>query len=106
MSLLIELRRRSRTLVGPLLGACAVAYFAYHTVQGDRGLLAWFRLRHEIAEAEQTLARLKAQRAAMEHRASLLRPESLDPDLLEERARAMLNMGREDELIILLDPKS
>lgn len=102
MSLLIEIRRRAKSLIGPFLGACAVTYFAYHTVQGDRGLLAWWRLRHEIAEAEATLAQVQAHRSATEHRASLLRPDSLDPDMLEERVRFMLNAGRADEVVVLL----
>lgn len=102
MTLLVDIRRHARGLVGPLLGACAVAYFAYHTVQGDRGLLAWWRLRHEISDAEQTLARIREQRQVMERRAMLLRPDSLDPDMLEERTRAMLGFGREDEALILL----
>lgn len=102
MTLLIEIRRRAKSLIGPMLGACAAAYFAYHTVQGDRGLLAWWQLRHEIVEADQTLARTKAQRLAMERRAALLRPDSLDPDMLEERTRVMLGLGRADEALILL----
>jgi hypothetical protein len=31
----------------------------------------------------------------------MLRPDSLDPDLLEERARAVLNLGHPDDRIIL-----
>ena len=38
---------------------------------------------------------------------SLLRPTSVDPDLLEERARTVLNLGQPDELVILLNqPKA
>ncbi len=100
MMLLHELRRRARHIVGPLLGVTALTYFAYHTVQGDRGLVAWWRLNHEIKVAESVLAETQAERQALERRASLLRPDNLDPDLLEERARLMLNMGREDEIVV------
>lgn len=96
------LRRRANGLIGPVLGACAAAYFAYHTVQGDRGLLAWWQLRHQIAEAEDTLERVQGQRLEMERRATLLRPDSLDLDMLEERARLMMGVGREDENVIFL----
>ena len=41
------------------------------------------------------------QRAELEHRVSLLRPDSLDPDLLEEQARRLLNFGFANEAIIL-----
>ena len=102
MLVLQEIRRRARHLIGPLLGAGLVVYFAYHTVQGDRGLIAWWRLRHEIHQAEETLARVEDSRRQIEHRAALLRPDRLDRDMLEERARFMLDMGRDDELVVFL----
>jgi len=98
--MLQELSRRLRHVIGPLIGVGAVAYFAYHTVEGDRGVLAWIRLKNEILEAELQLAKVTTERQALEHRVLLLRPDHLDPDMLEERARAMLNMGREDEMVI------
>jgi len=101
MVLLNEIRRRARHVVGPFIGLTAVVYFAYHTVQGDRGLLAWWRLTQDIKQAEETLSQLEEVRDNLDHRAQLLRPDHLDPDMLEERARLMLNMGRDDEVIIL-----
>ena len=77
-----------------------MAYFAYHTVEGNRGVLAWARLIMEILAAEMELATVASERQALEHRVLLLRPDHLDPDMLEERARVMLNMGRADELVI------
>lgn len=103
MALMIEIRRRARHAIGPLAGAAAVAYFGFHMVQGDRGLIAWWHLNQEIAKAEATLQQVSAERIELEHRVSLLRPDSLDPDMLEERARLMLNVGRADERIIPLN---
>jgi cell division protein FtsB len=34
----------------------------------------------------------------------LLRPDHLDPDLLDERARAVLNLAAPDEIVIPLTP--
>lgn len=98
--MLKEFNRRLRHVMGPLLGVSALAYFAYHTVEGDRGVLAWVRLNNEILSAEMELATVSAERQALEHRVLLLRPDHLDPDMLEERARVMLNMGRADEVVI------
>ncbi|MFN3075289.1 MAG: FtsB family cell division protein [Alphaproteobacteria bacterium] len=84
-----------------LFGMGAVAYFCYHAVQGERGLLAWWEFRHEIQQAESRLAQVNAQQAALERRVRLLRPESLDPDLLEEQARAVLDLGRPSEVVVL-----
>jgi cell division protein FtsB len=63
--------------------------------------MAWWRLNQEIKQAEESLAQLEDVRDNLDRRARLLRPDHLDPDMLEERARIMLNMGRDDEVIIL-----
>ncbi|MCI0431599.1 MAG: septum formation initiator family protein [Rhodospirillales bacterium] len=101
MSILQELARRAPGILPPLLGALAFSYFAYHAVEGDRGLRSWLKLRQEIATARSTEAELAAERAVLERRVALLRPESLDRDMLEERARAVLNLAHPDERVIL-----
>ena len=84
-----------------VLAALTFAYFAYHAVEGDRGLLSWIKLRQEIEVAEATRADLALAQATLEKRVALLRPESLDRDMLEERARAVLNFARPDERVIM-----
>lgn len=101
MTTLREIRRRARNVIGPFLGLTAVVYFGYHTVQGDRGLFAWWRVKQEVHQAEESLAVLQDERDRLDHRVQQLRPDHMDPDMLEERARIMLNMGRDDEVIIL-----
>lgn len=105
MLIIKEIRRRARHIVGPFLGLTLVVYFAYHTVQGDRGLMAWWQLNQDVKQAEESLAQLEKTRDTLDHRAVLLRPDHLDPDMLEERARLMLNMGRDDDIIVLRDEK-
>ncbi|MBI5165935.1 MAG: septum formation initiator family protein [Magnetospirillum sp.] len=83
-----------------MIGVGAVAYFAYHTVEGDRGVLAWMALKGEILEAELQLAKVSTERQQLEGRVQLLKPDHLDPDLLDERARAMLNMGRSGDVLV------
>ena len=100
MVVMQEIRRRLRHIVGPFLGLSALVYFGYHTVHGDRGLLAWWHLRHDIRQAEENLAQVAETRRGMERRAQLLRTDNLDPDMLEERARVMLNMARPDEIVV------
>jgi cell division protein FtsB len=91
-----------RQAMAPLFGAAAIAYFGYHAVQGDRGLIAWWNLRYEIEKTDIALAEVGAERQVLEHRVSLLRPESLDPDMLEERARVMLGFVHPDDRIVPL----
>jgi cell division protein FtsB len=78
----------------------------YHLVQGERGLLAWLRLNQEIKVAQAHLADLDGERSALEGRVALLRPEHLDRDMLDERARATLNLAGPREIIILRNPAS
>ena len=105
MYLLKELRARARFVIGPLLGILAIVYFAYHVVQGDRGLIAWSKIKQRTVSAKQAMERSHSERLAIEHRVSLLEPGSLDPDMLEERARLMLNYGHVDDIVILEDHK-
>ncbi len=86
----------------PVIGVCLVLYFAFYFVQGDRGIRALLDYRHQVEKTRLQLAQIKAKRERLEHRVSLLRSDSLDPDLLEERARAVLNLSQPDEIAILI----
>jgi cell division protein FtsB len=100
------LRKRTHALLGPLLGLALVGYFGYHLVEGDRGLVAWLQLTQQIRDSKATLADLRNERVALDHRVSLLRPEHLDPDMLDERARATLNYASPNEVVILRGDKA
>jgi len=83
------------------MGAAVMVYFGYHAVQGDRGLMAWWNLRFEIERADAELIKVSAEKKVLEHRVALLRPESLDRDMLEERARIMLGAVGPNDLIVV-----
>jgi cell division protein FtsB len=102
MRVVHELRRRGRAIAGPVLGISLVCYFAYHLIVGDRGLLAWMELTQELRDARATLAALDVERATLERRVGLLQPGHLDPDMLDERARATLNLVGPNEVVIPL----
>ncbi len=106
MALVREIRRRSRQVVPQVLLACTLGYFAYHTIQGERGVLTWLRLEKDLRVAEARATVLERERSNLERRVGLLRPDSLDPDLLEERARVLLNSGADDEMLVLFDDDS
>ena len=105
MSLVREMRRRAVHVVGPILGLLVLGYFLYHSFQGDRGLLAWVQLSQQV---EQTTARrdtVAAERKRLETLVSLLQSEHIDADLLDERARLLVGLGRRDELVIYTGQK-
>jgi cell division protein FtsB len=101
MVVLREIRRRGKVLVGPLLGMALTGYFAYHLVEGDRGLRAWVRLTQELRIAKENLAAVSAERAELEHRVSHMRPDHVDPDLLDAQVRRTLDLARPDEIVII-----
>jgi cell division protein FtsB len=105
MVVLREIRRRGKVLVGPLLGMALTGYFAYHLVEGDRGLRAWVRLTQELRLAKENLSAVSAERAELEHRVSHMRPGHVDPDLLDAQVRRTLDFARPDEIVIITPPE-
>jgi cell division protein FtsB len=100
--LTIELQKRLRQVIAPTIGACVFGYFVYHAIQGDRGVMTWLQTSQQLAESRTTLAALAAERDAIQRRVSLLRPSSLDSDLLDERARVMLNVAEPDDRLVII----
>jgi cell division protein FtsB len=100
MRLVEEIRRRLRSIVGPVLGITLVAYFAFHLFAGERGLMAWMQLSQELRDAQATYAAVHGEEQALEHRVALLRSDHLDPDMLDERARSVLHLGAPGEIVI------
>jgi len=104
MGMFSEFLARARYVIGPVTGICVVVYFAYHAINGDRGLLAMLQLDRRVTEARAVLAESTARRQVFEHRVKLLRGDNIDPDMLEERARMMLNYGFDEDIVILEKP--
>jgi cell division protein FtsB len=88
-------RTRLRSILTGLalyIGAAVlIGYFGVNAYTGNRGLKAKQDLDQQISELTAERDRLRGERARWEHRVSLLRAERLDADLLDERARAMLD---------------
>ena len=99
------MRRRAKVLVAPVLGLALTGYFAYHLVEGDRGLRAWTRLTQELRSAKTGLADVAAERGRLERRAANMRPDHLDRDLLDTQVRRMLDVAAPDEIVIIQPQK-
>jgi cell division protein FtsB len=99
-------RRRLRSFLSLLAlyvgAALFVGYFAAHAVSGNRGLKAKQELDAQIADLVTEVDQQKADRQQWERRISLLRTDQIDPDMLEERARASLDYVDTNDLVILI----
>ncbi|HWM82792.1 MAG TPA: septum formation initiator family protein [Pseudolabrys sp.] len=98
--------RRRRAILTAIalysLAAMFIGYFGVHAFTGNHGLRAQQQVEVEIARLEGELLRLKRDRASWEHRVSLLQSERLDPDMLDERARALLDYADPRDATLLL----
>jgi len=86
------------------VAAALVGYFGVNAYTGKYGLNARQELDQEIISLTAELARLKRERAEGEQRVSLLRSESVDPDLLDERARFQLDYANPHDLVRMNHP--
>lgn len=86
------------------IAAAIVGYFSVNAYTGKYGLNARQELDQEIIALTSELARLKKERAEGEQRVSLLRSESVDPDMLDERARYQLNYVNPHDLVRMNRP--
>lgn len=100
-------RQKKKSRIGrlavPAVALAFFTYFGFHAVHGAYGLNAKMQLEHRTMELRAELDELIEQRQALEKRVQLLDSDTLERDMLDERARAMLNVSREDEITIYKD---
>ena len=92
---------RFRAFIFPLLALSEGGYFGYHLQNGDHGLTSHADLERRKDVLEGELAGLREVRLRIESDVALLEPDSLDPDMLDERARAILNLAHRDDLVMM-----
>jgi cell division protein FtsB len=80
--------------------ALLIAYFSFHALTGDRGMLTGAVREKVLAERTTTLGQLRAERRELEGRVRLLRTTNLSRDLLEERARMLLGYADPRDYVI------
>jgi len=96
---------RFKAVLGPLLLAAVLLNGSYQLVNGNRGLLAYRDLVQVIAEAQAIRDETARERTVLERRVSLLRPSTLDTDMIEERARMLLDLAEKGDVILFDDRK-
>jgi cell division protein FtsB len=98
--------RRRRSILTALalysLAAAFIGYFGVHAFTGNHGLRAQQQIELEIAKLDSELSRLRKERTGWQHRVSLLRADRIDPDMLDERARALLDYADPRDATLLL----
>ena len=103
-------RRRLRSFLNALalytVAALLIGYFGVNAYTGEHGLIAKRDLDQDIAQLTTELDAAKAERAVWQRRVSLLKSDNIDPDLLDERARLLLDDADPRDLVLMLKPSA
>jgi len=101
-------RKRLRSILTALglyvLAGLLIGYFGVNAFSGNRGLKAKQDIDQQIASLSAELAQLQVERGKWQRRIALLKSNRLDPDMLDERARALLDYTDPHDLTLMLDP--
>lgn len=105
---MVSHRRRHAilTAIGLYIFAAAfIGFFAVNAFTGNHGLRAQAGLELQLATMQRQLKAIKAERAVWERRVALLRSDKIDPDMLEERARALIGYADPRDLVMIPAPR-
>lgn len=80
--------------------AALIGYLAFAALQGEYGLFSLFQVEAQAKALRVELDALRLERAATQNKTDRLSTGSLDAELLDEQARRILGLGRDDEIII------
>ncbi len=84
-----------------VLAALLIGYFGVNAYTGDRGLRAREDLDRQIAKLTTELDQASAERDLWERRVKQLKSDSIDPDMLDERARTLLDFVDPRDLVLI-----
>ncbi len=98
--MLRSIKYRVRALAPPAIFLAITYYFGWNAVHGKSGLEAQIAEQAELTAAQQTFAKVDADRVRWETRIADLSSQSVDADMLDGQARQVLNLADPDDLVI------
>lgn len=101
MKRLLEQRYLVRKNILTLMGMGLFMYFSYHLIQGERSYIRYISLTETVQAMEAETNDLQNHRKELETKVAMMRPGSINRDMLEERARVVLGFRREGEKDLL-----
>jgi cell division protein FtsB len=78
-----------------------LGFFGWHGFYGPRGFAYKDQLAAKAEKLQAELDELTSERKRIDGRVQLIRPESIDPDLLDELARRTLNFSKPGEIVLI-----
>ena len=97
-------RKRLRSILTALglyvMAGLLIGYFGVNAYNGNHGIRAKQDIDRQIDALNTELRGLQVERAQWERRIALLRSDDIDPDMLDERARALLDFADQRDLVL------
>jgi len=81
-------------------------YLGYSAINGNFGIESRDEILDDIQVLKDQSAALQGEIDSFSHRNSLLNPRHLDPDIVTERARGLLNMANAGDILVMVDPNT
>ena len=78
-------------------------YLGYSVLTGQFGVESREALEADIAELSGKSAALGAEIDSFRHRIDLFKSDRMDPDIVSERARALLAMSEPDDVVVMVN---
>jgi len=100
MALGREIKRRLKAAIAPVFFLALALYFGWSATRGPHGLVEYQQRKVQLAQAQADLAKLQAEQTDWERRVAALGTGHLDTDLLNERAREMLNLSNPRDILV------
>jgi cell division protein FtsB len=101
-------RKRLRSILNTLalyiLAALLIGYFGVNAYDGAHGLIAKKDIDRQIAALSVELVKLQVEQTQWQRRVSLLKSDHIDADMLDERARALLDYVDPNDLVMMIKP--
>ena len=102
-------RKRLRSILNALalyvMAALLIGYFGVNAYDGAHGLKAKQDIDRETATLSAELTQLQSEHAQWEYRIALLKSDDIDADMLDERARALLDYVDPNDLVMMIKPE-
>lgn len=84
-----------------MIGVCLCIYFSYHAILGNRSVVKLYSLGAQIETLSQEKTAYVFTKDSLQKKVLMMRPGSVDKDLLEERARVVLGYRQSEEIVLL-----
>lgn len=99
-SVLREIRHRLRGLIVPAIFMALTYYFGWNAVHGKSGLEAQAAQRALLQAEQQNADKVHQQLVLWQTKVAALSNRSVEPDMLNEEAREVLNLADPNDLVV------